>query len=55
MRLPADIVAAIRTCAPRVGIETAGMLTVVEVETGGRPFEPADLDPSDGLEPIMLF
>lgn len=55
MKIPADIIAACRGYAPQVGVEAAALLTVVEVETGGRPFEAADLDPSDGIEPAMLF
>ncbi len=55
MNLPATIIAAIVAAAPAQGIEPAGLLTVTQVETGGRAFEPADLDPSDGIEPCMLF
>ena len=55
MRLPSDIVAACVGYAPQAGVEPAGLLTVVQTETGGRPFEAADLDPSDGIEPAMLF
>ncbi|MCJ2035526.1 N-acetylmuramidase domain-containing protein [Methylobacterium sp. J-068] len=40
---------------PQSGVEAACLLTVIEVETGGRPFEAADLDPSDGNEPALLF
>ncbi len=55
MRLSETIVAAVLAAAPYAGIEPAGLLTVTQVETGGRPFETADLDPSDGIEPCMLF
>lgn len=55
MRIPDDIIAAAKTVAPSAGVDAASMLTVIEVETGGRALEPADLDPSDGLEPAMLF
>lgn len=51
MSLSSDIVAAVKTCALRVGIETAGMLAVIEVETSSRPFEPADLDPRTASNP----
>ncbi len=55
MRIPDDIVAAAQTIAPSASVEPAGLLAVIEVETGGRAFEPADLDTSDGVEPAMLF
>lgn len=55
MRLSPDIVTAAKLVAPQAGVEAACLLTVIEVETGGRPFESADLDPSDGIEPALLF
>lgn len=55
MRLPNDIVAAAKLVSPSAGVEPACLLTVIETETGGRPFEPADIDPSDGIEPAILF
>jgi len=55
MRLPPDIVAAAKLVAPQAGVEPACLLTVIETETGGRPFEAADLDLSDGIEPALLF
>lgn len=55
MQLSPDIVAAAKAQAARAGIEPAGVLTVIQTETGGKPFESADLDFSDGREPIMLF
>lgn len=55
MRLSPDIIVATKLVAPQAGVEQACLLTVIEVETGGRPFEAADLDPSDGIEPALLF
>ncbi|BCM83573.1 N-acetylmuramidase domain-containing protein [Methylobacterium indicum] len=55
MNLANTIIAAILAAAPAQGVEPAGLLAVVQTETGGRPFETADLDPSDGIEPCMLY
>ncbi|WP_267358504.1 MULTISPECIES: N-acetylmuramidase domain-containing protein [unclassified Methylobacterium] len=55
MKLDPRYVAAVVAAAPQQGIEPAALLAVVETETNGRPFESADLDPSDGIEPAMLY
>lgn len=54
-RIAQDIIDAVRAYAPGVGVEAAGLMAVIATETGGRPFESADLDSSDGTEPAMLY
>lgn len=49
MPLDPTIIEACRVSADRLGIEHAAMLAVVQIESGGRPFEP------DGTTPRFLF
>lgn len=55
MSLRQDAYDATVDVAKAEGIAPALLLTVVEVESAGRPYEAADTDPSDGLAPTMLF